>query len=97
MANAVTEGYHFYHAIFGGNDAAVAMNLNKCAFNARKTYRHLSGWKKHNQCRTQIDDSIVLLSVEFPLGGCNSPKTIAEPLLCYTYTLIMLIKSLIRL
>jgi hypothetical protein len=82
----------------GASDAAIAINPNKCAFNARKTYRHLSlGGKSIINAELKIDDSIVLLSVEFLLGECSSPKTIAGPLLCYTYTLRMLINSLIRL
>jgi PhnB protein len=59
------------------NDTTAAIDFYKLAFEARKTYRHPSpDGKSIINAELKIGNSIVLLSDEFPHGGCRSPSSI---------------------
>ena len=59
------------------NDAAAAIDYYKRAFDAKETYRHPGpDGKSIINAELKIGDSMLLLSDEFPHGGCLSPKSI---------------------
>jgi uncharacterized glyoxalase superfamily protein PhnB len=59
------------------NDAAAAIDFYKCTFDAKETYRHPGPDEKRIiNAELKVGDSIVLLSDEFPHGGCRSPSSI---------------------
>jgi PhnB protein len=77
MVKAIPEGYHSITPYLVVNDAAAAIDFYKRAFEARETYRlHGPDGKSIINAELKIGDSIVLLSDEFPQGGCRSPKSI---------------------
>jgi PhnB protein len=77
MVRAIPEGYHSITPYLVVNDAATAIDFYKCAFDAKETYRlHGPDGKSILNAELKIGDSKVLLSDEFPHGGCRSPKSI---------------------
>jgi len=77
MVNAIPEGYHSITPYIIVNDAANAIDFYKHAFGAIEIYRHNSpDGKSVINAELKIGDSIILLSDEFPLGKCRSPKSI---------------------
>jgi PhnB protein len=77
MVNAIPEGYHSITPYIIVNDAANAIDFYKHAFGAIEIYRHHSpDGKSVINAELKIGDSIILLSDEFPLGKCRSPKSI---------------------
>jgi PhnB protein len=77
MVSAIPEGYHSITPYIIVNDAANAINFYKHAFGAIEIYRHYSpDGKSVINAELKIGDSIILLSDEFPLGKCRSPKSI---------------------
>jgi hypothetical protein len=77
MAKAIPEGYHSITPYLVVNDAVAAIDYYKCAFDAKETYRHPGpDGKSIINAELRIGDSILLLSDEFPHGGCLSPKSI---------------------
>lgn len=74
------------------------IDFYKRAFEAKETYRHLGpDGKSILNAEVKIGDSMILLSDEFPHGGCRSPKSIGGSAVTLIFTLKMLTKSLIRL
>jgi PhnB protein len=79
MAKAIPEGYHSITPYLVVNDAAAAIDYYKRAFDAKETYRHPGpDGKSIVNAELKIEDSILLLSDEFPHGGCLSPKSFGE-------------------
>jgi PhnB protein len=77
MVKAIPEGYHSITPYLVVNDAAAAIDFYKCAFEAKETYRHLGpDGKSILNAEVKIGNSMILLSDEFPHGGCRSPKSI---------------------
>lgn len=77
MAKAIPEGYHSVTPYLVVNDAAAAIDFYKRAFDAKETYRHPGPDEKSIiNAELKVGDSIVLLSDEFPHGGCHSPSSI---------------------
>jgi PhnB protein len=77
MVNAIPEGYHSITPYIIVNDAANAIDFYKHAFRAIEIYRQNSpDGKSVINAELKIGDSIILLSDEFPLGKCRSPKSI---------------------
>jgi PhnB protein len=77
MAKAIPEGYHSITPYLVVNDAVAAIDYYKRAFDAKETYRHPGpDGKSIINAELRIGDSILLLSDEFPHGGCLSPKSI---------------------
>ena len=67
MVKAIPEGYHSITPYLVVNDAAAA----------KETYRHLGpDGKSILNAEVKIGNSMILLSDEFPHGGCRSPKSI---------------------
>jgi PhnB protein len=77
MVRAIPEGYHSVTPYLVVNDASAAIDFYKRAFDAKENYR-LQGpdGKSILNAELMIGDSMVLLSDEFPHGGCRSPKSI---------------------
>ena len=98
MVKAIPEGYHSITPYLVVNDAAAPIDFYKRAFEAKETYRHLGpDGKSILNAEVKIGDSMILLSDEFPHGGCRSPKSIGGSAVTLIFTLKMLTKSLIRL
>ena len=77
MVKAIPDGYHSITPYLTVNDAAAAIDFYKRAFDAKETYRHPTpDGKSIVNAELKIGDSIVLLSDEFPHGGCRSPNSI---------------------
>jgi PhnB protein len=77
MVRAIHEGYHSITPYLVVNDAAAAIDFYKRAFEAKETYRHLGpDGKSILNAEVKIGNSMILLSDEFPHGGCRSPKSI---------------------
>lgn len=77
MAKAIPEGYHSVTPYLVVNDAAAAIDFYKRAFDAKETYRYPGPDEKSIiNAELKVGDSIVLLSDEFPHGGCRSPSSI---------------------
>ena len=77
MVKAIPEGYHSITPYLVINDAVAAIDFYKRAFEAKETYRHLGpDGKSILNAELKIGDSMLLLSDEFPHGGCRSPKSI---------------------
>jgi PhnB protein len=77
MVKAIPDGYHSITPYLVVNDAAAAIDFYKRAFDAKETYRHPGpDGKSIVNAELKIGDSIVLLSDEFPHGGCRSPNSI---------------------
>jgi uncharacterized glyoxalase superfamily protein PhnB len=79
MVKAIPDGYHSVTPYLVVNDAAAAIDFYKRAFDAKEGYR-LQGQdpegKSIMHAELKIGDSTVLLSDEFPHGGCISPKSL---------------------
>ena len=74
---AIPEGYHSITPYLVVDDATTAIDFYKRAFDAKETYRlHGPDGKSILNAELKIGDSTVLLSDEFPHGGCRSPNSI---------------------
>jgi PhnB protein len=90
------DGYRSITPYLVVNDAAAAIDFYKRSFDAKETYRHPTpDGKIIVNAELKMGDSVVLLSDEFPHGGCRSPDSIGGRPLHYIFTPRMLIKSLI--
>src|SRR5919204_819511 len=77
MVKAIPEGYHSITPYLIVHDAANAIEFYKHAFEAIERYRHFGpDGKSIINAELKIGDSIILLSDEFPMGKCRSPKSI---------------------
>jgi PhnB protein len=77
MAKAIPEGYHSITPYLVVNDASKAIDFYKSAFGDKETCRHHGpDGKSIMNAELKIGDSIILLSDEFPHGGCRLPKSI---------------------
>jgi PhnB protein len=90
MVKAIPEGYHSVTPYLVVNDAVAAIDFHKRAFDAKEGYR-LQGQdpegKSIMHAELKIGDSMVLLSDEFPHGGCISPKSLGgSAVTLYIYT-----------
>ncbi len=73
----IPEGYHSITPYLVVNDAAQAVEFYKKAFGAelKEMMRGPDG-KSVMHCELKIGDSIIMLSDEFPMSSCKSPKTL---------------------
>ena len=88
MHTSLPEGYHSITPYLVVNDASKAIDFYKRAFGAKETRRHHGpDGKSIMNAELKIGDSIILLSDEFPHGGCRLPKSIGgTAVMLYIYT-----------
>jgi PhnB protein len=77
MVRAIPEGFHSVTPYLTVNNAAAAIDFYKRAFEARETSRlNDPDGKNIINAELKIEDSIVLLSDEFPQESSRSPSSI---------------------
>ena len=77
MAKAIPEGCHSITPYLMVKDAARAIEFYRRAFGAEEVSRMAGpGGKGVMHAEIRIGDSLVMLSDEFPGGGCTSPQSL---------------------
>lgn len=78
MPRAIPEGYHTITPSLMFRNAAKAIQFYAKAFGAEELYRMTTPDGRIMHAELRIGDSRVMLSDEFPMGGCVSPETAGQ-------------------